>query len=73
MDSNAPLDKVCLCACGIPTGFGAAVKSVNIKPGDSVGVWGVGGVGLATVLGCKHSGAKQIIGLGASSSKETIG
>lgn len=67
------MDKACLCACAIPTGYGAAVKAVNIRPGDTVAVWGVGGVGLATVVGCKQKGARKIIGIAASSFKEPIG
>lgn len=73
IDSKAPLDKACLCACGIPTGYGAAVKAVNIRPGDSVAVWGVGGVGLASVVGCKQKQAGKIIGVAASTFKEPIG
>jgi len=72
IDPKAPLDKVVLCACGIPTGYGASTISVNMKPGDKCAIWGVGGVGLATVVGCKHKGAGQIIGIAMSNNKEAL-
>lgn len=72
IDSKAPLEKACLCACGIPTGYGAATKAIKIRRGDSVAIWGVGGVGLASVLGAKHMGAGKIIGIATSTNKESI-
>lgn len=72
IDQSAPLDKACLCACGIPTGYGAAVNSIKIRPGDDVAIWGVGGVGLASVIGAKNMGAGKIIGIATTTNKESI-
>lgn len=67
-----PLDKAVILSCGFSTGYGSSANAVNIKPGNSVAVWGMGGVGLATVLGCKHKGATKIIGIDVCGDKETI-
>lgn len=61
VDPNAPMDKVCLLGCGIPTGYGAALNTAGVEPGSTVGVWGCGAVGLAAIMGCKEAGAKRII------------
>ena len=47
--NDAPSDVVCLMGCGFTTGLGAAVNTANIHAGDSVVIYGVGGVGLAVV------------------------
>ncbi|XP_033498402.1 alcohol dehydrogenase 1-like [Epinephelus lanceolatus] len=61
IDPTAPLDKVCLLACGVTTGYGAAVNTAKVKPDSTCAVFGLGAVGLAAVMGCKAAGAKRII------------
>jgi Zn-dependent alcohol dehydrogenase len=56
-----PLDRACLLACGVITGFGAVINTVQVRPGNSVVVIGTGGVGLNTVQGARVSGAYPII------------
>ncbi|GAB6027544.1 NAD/NADP dependent alcohol dehydrogenase [Chamberlinius hualienensis] len=70
--SNAPLEKACIMACAFPTGFGASVNAVDIKPGETVAVWGMGGVGLSCVLGCKDKNAGKIIGIDLTDEKKSI-
>lgn len=70
IDPKAPLEKVCICACGFPTGYGAVTNAVQVRKGDNVAVWGVGGVGLAAVFGCKAKEAQKIIGIARSTQKE---
>ena len=65
----APLDKVCLLGCGITTGYGAVVNTLKIEPGSVVGIWGLGGVGLAAVMGAKEAGAKVIVGIDTNEGK----
>lgn len=55
-----PLDRACLISCGVTTGFGAAVRTAAIRPGDNVAVIGCGGVGLAAVNGAAVAGAGTI-------------
>lgn len=50
-----------LVSCGVATGWGSAVNRAEVKPGDTVVVIGVGGVGSSAVQGARHAGAAQII------------
>lgn len=58
---DAPLDVVCLLGCGTSTGIGSAINIAGVKPGESIVVWGTGGVGLAAIMGAKLAGAGKII------------
>ena len=73
IDPAAPLDKVCLIACGISTGYGAALNTAKVRPGSTVAVWGLGGVGLAVVMGAKKAGAARIIGIDVNPDKAQLG
>ena len=46
ISKKAPLEKVCLLGCGITTGIGAVLNTAKVKPGSTVAVFGLGGVGL---------------------------
>jgi len=63
INPTAPLEKVCLLGCGIPTGYGSAINVAQVRAGSTCAVWGLGGVGLAAAMGCKAQGAKRIIGI----------
>jgi S-(hydroxymethyl)glutathione dehydrogenase/alcohol dehydrogenase len=65
----AGLDKVCLLGCGISTGYGAALNTARVEPGSTCAVWGLGAVGLATIMGCKKAGASRIIGIDINPAK----
>ncbi|KAG8518364.1 Alcohol dehydrogenase E chain, partial [Galemys pyrenaicus] len=69
IDAAAPMDKVCIFSCEVPTGFGAAVHSAKVTPGSTCVVFGLGGIGSAIVLGCKASGASRIIGVDINEEK----
>ncbi|KAG0032092.1 S-(hydroxymethyl)glutathione dehydrogenase [Podila clonocystis] len=69
---EAPLEKVCLLGCGITTGYGAATKTAKVQKGDSVAVFGLGGVGLSVVQGAKQAGASVIIGVDVNPKKEKL-
>jgi NDMA-dependent alcohol dehydrogenase len=82
---DIPMAEACLVGCGVPTGWGSAVKGANVEPGDVTIVMGVGGVGINSVQGAKHAGASRIIAvdpipfkretalqLGATDAVETI-
>ena len=58
---DIPLTEACLVGCGVPTGWGSAVKAAAVEPGDITVVMGVGGVGINAVQGAKHAGATRII------------
>lgn len=72
VDSAAPLDKVCLLGCGVPTGYGAALNTAKVEPNSTCAVWGLGAVGLAVGLGCQAAGASRIIGVDLNPKKFEI-
>ena len=69
IDPDIPFTAAALVGCGVLTGFGAATHTADIRPGDSVAVVGVGGVGLNVIQGAKHAGAEQIIAVDAVDGK----
>lgn len=66
---NAPLDEVCLLGCGVTTGIGAVTKTAKVKPGDTVAIFGLGGIGLAAIIGARMAGAGRIIGIDTNPTK----
>ena len=69
---DLPLDEACFLGCCMPTGFGAVYNTAQVRPGESVAVWGLGGVGLNAIQGAKVRGANPIIGVDLEGSKEAI-
>uniref|UniRef100_A0A8C5MQK0 Enoyl reductase (ER) domain-containing protein n=1 Tax=Leptobrachium leishanense TaxID=445787 RepID=A0A8C5MQK0_9ANUR len=65
----APMDKACLFGCGFSTGYGAAINTAKVEPGTTCAVFGLGGIGLSTVIGCKTAGAARIIAIDINSTK----
>lgn len=70
---DVPFDKLCLIGCGVTTGFGAAVNTCGVRPGETVAVIGLGGVGLAAVNGAAVAGAGRIIAIDRVASKLEMG
>jgi len=69
---TAPLDKVCLLGCGIPTGYGAVINTAGVEKDSVCAIWGLGAVGLAVIMGCRDAGAKTIIGIDINPAKFDI-
>jgi S-(hydroxymethyl)glutathione dehydrogenase/alcohol dehydrogenase len=63
IDPDIPLDKAALVGCGVLTGVGAALRSAGLEAGQTVAVYGCGGVGLSIVQGARIGGARQIIAI----------
>ncbi|MTD55465.1 NDMA-dependent alcohol dehydrogenase [Amycolatopsis pithecellobii] len=61
IDPAIPLDIACLTGCGVGTGWGAAVNSAQVRPGQVVIVMGVGGIGINAVQGAAQAGAAVVI------------
>ena len=61
VDSSLPLDEAALFGCAVITGVGAVVNTARMRPGASVAVVGLGGVGLNALLGAKMAGARKIV------------
>jgi Zn-dependent alcohol dehydrogenase len=66
---DVPLDRACLIGCGVMTGVGAAINTAKVRPGDTVAVFGCGGVGLNVIQGAAISGAARIISVDLVDSK----
>lgn len=60
IDPTIPFEVACLVGCGITTGYGCAVRTANVRPGEDVAIVGVGGVGMAALLGTVQAGARFI-------------
>jgi S-(hydroxymethyl)glutathione dehydrogenase / alcohol dehydrogenase len=67
-----PLDQACFIACCMPTGLGAVNNVANVRSGNSVAIWGMGGVGLNVVRAAKLRGALPLIGIDIEGRKEAI-
>jgi S-(hydroxymethyl)glutathione dehydrogenase/alcohol dehydrogenase len=68
--SDAPLDRVCLLGCGVTTGVGAALN--DVREGDNVVIFGLGGIGANIVQGARIAGAKSVIGVDLNPAKGDI-
>jgi len=60
---DAPFDKVCYIGCGVTTGIGAVINTAKVEPGANCVVFGLGGIGLNVVQGCRIAGADKIVGV----------
>ena len=69
IDSDIPLDHAALMGCGALTGLGAALRTSGLEAGQSVAVFGCGGVGLSIIQGARIGGARQIIAVDMYNSK----
>ena len=65
------LEAACLTSCGVATGWGSAVRSADVAPGDVVIVMGVGGIGMNAVQGAAHAGAVVVIAVDPVEMKRT--
>lgn len=69
IDPELPLNEAALFGCAVLTGVGAVVNTAQVRAGASVAVIGLGGVGLASLLGAVASGARHIIAVDLSAAK----
>ncbi len=69
IDKNHDFEAAALVSCGVATGVGAVLKTAKVKPGDTVSVFGCGGVGLNVIQGAKIAGASQVIAVDTSLEK----
>ncbi len=66
---GVPLGAACLVGCGIATGFGAAANTGAARWGETVAVFGCGGVGLSAIQGARVAGAARIVAVDRSGSR----
>jgi aryl-alcohol dehydrogenase len=61
MDKDLPLEKLGPLGCGVVTGAGGVIEALKVGFGDTIAVFGVGGVGLSAVMAARLVGAKRIV------------
>jgi S-(hydroxymethyl)glutathione dehydrogenase/alcohol dehydrogenase len=63
VDDDLPLETAVLIGCGVPTGFGTAANAAGVRPGDTVAIYGIGGVGINAVQGAVAAGARNVVAI----------
>ena len=61
VDEDIPFEVACLVGCGATTGWGSSVYAGDVRAGDTVVVFGTGGVGMNAIQGARLAGAKFLI------------
>lgn len=69
---GVPLTDAALLGCAVLTGYGAVHHSAQVRPGETVAVFGVGGVGLAALQAARIAGASKIVAVDVSAGKEEL-
>jgi Zn-dependent alcohol dehydrogenase len=69
VDPGVKRDVTSIIGCAVMTGAGAVINSAGVKPGQSVAIFGVGGVGLSAVVGARVAGANPIIAVDLDDAK----
>lgn len=72
IDPDLPLDEAALFGCAVLTGVGAVVNTGQVRAGASVAVVGLGGVGLAALLGAVAAGAREVVAIDLAEDKLTL-
>ena len=63
IDPSIPFEVACLVGCGVTTGYGSATRSADIRPGEDVAIFGIGGVGMGALQGAVNAGARNIFAI----------
>lgn len=72
IDKSIPLDRAALLGCAVLTGVGAVLNSGELKMGESCAIVGLGGVGLAGLLGAVAAGAETIVAVDVAEHKRLL-
>ncbi len=72
LPEGIPLTDAALLGCAVLTGYGAVHHAARVRPGETVAVFGAGGVGLATLQAARIAGAARIVAVDVSPAKEEL-
>jgi len=72
IDDRVPFDVACLVGCAVVTGTGAVLNRAKVRPGETVAVIGVGGIGLSVVQAARIAAAGRIVAVDANPAKEAV-
>ena len=70
--NDAPSNKICYIGCGVTTGIGAVLNTAKMEEGSTAVIFGLGGIGLNVIQGCKIAKAKTILGIDINSDREIL-
>jgi alcohol dehydrogenase len=68
-DRSIPIDIAAMFGCAVVTGAGSVFNAAKVRPGQNVAIFGLGGVGLNSVMAAKIAGASEIIGIDINDAK----
>jgi S-(hydroxymethyl)glutathione dehydrogenase/alcohol dehydrogenase len=72
LPANLPMDTAILLGCAAPTGMGAIFNVLELRPGESIAVFGTGGIGLNACMGSAFAGAMPIIAVDPSAARRDL-
>ena len=72
IDADIPVEIAALFGCAVLTGVGAVFNSAGVRPGESVAVYGLGGVGLAALMGAIAGGANPVVAIDPVAAKRAL-
>ena len=70
--NDAPANKACYIGCGVTTGIGAVINTAKVEEGATTVVFGLGGIGLNVIQGCKLAKASVIVGVDLNPERKQI-
>ena len=70
--TDAPASKACYIGCGVTTGIGAVINTAKVEEGATTVVFGLGGIGLNVIQGCKLAKASVIVGVDLNPERKQI-
>ncbi len=73
VDEKAPFENICYIGCGVTTGIGAVINTAKVEQGSNCVVFGLGGIGLNVIQGCRLAGANMIVGVDLNPAREDWG
>ncbi len=72
VDDDLPLEIAVLCGCGVPTGWGSAVNAADTQVGDTIVIYGIGGIGANAVQGAAMAGAINVVAVDPLANKREM-
>jgi NDMA-dependent alcohol dehydrogenase len=63
IEDDVPFDLAALVSCGVTTGFCSSTRAADVRPGETVVIFGIGGVGINAVQGARYAGGKNVIAI----------
>ncbi len=73
VNKKAPFESICYIGCGVTTGIGAVINTAKVEVGSTCVVFGLGGIGLNVIQGCRLAGANMIVGVDLNNDRENWG